>query len=1377
MISLQELIDRAKAFGFVFGGGQEANRIRYWSTIGLIPHAIRKGGQTLYPKYTVDLLIKIQDLQNAGKGIAEIKEFVNREELKFRANEILNEESRGEVLKQGGESSVGEIKSIIPEKDRKKFPVKELAGAIAVLLLLLLALTSLAFWKSADREYLIKESGEVLAGFDAKKILLFNSLVKFGGTDDGFSIYGGDQISRRLTVKGSDVGLDQSLTATDSPKFASMNLTGGANQLVLGNNGTITWSPTGSRVGTIPDATGTFLFDSAGQTISNKTISGSNNTFSNIPVSALASSAVTINTSGTLSGGGSVTLGGSISLSGSGGVTSTASAGYLPLQTAGGNLGNSVLTQNGTTLQVSGTDAVTVSSASCVVAANGIVTGSGACPGGASKWQLNAGVVSPNDVTQSLAIGGSATSSAKFLVYGVSVLNPVASVSASSSQAAFVIDNTVGDLFTASSSGLGRFSIAQNGNVAIGTTAPQQKLVIDADQAASSQSGYLTAGNMLLGQNQGGAYFGRVGIKEQQLGLTGYGENWKQTASIPDLNSVDVSSDGRFQTAVTYGRGGSSIFVSTDFGYSWVDKSVYVDWDDVAMSADGKVQVAVGASASPKIYVSTDYGNSWSPFGPSVSLSGVAVSSDGKIMTAVGSGGGQIYISWDFGKTWTTIDNAAYWTDVAMSSDGKLQTAVIGTGQIYVSNDYGKTWSAKSSSNSRYAVAMSADGKYQIAGGEAGPIYLSTDYGNTWNTKGNTATWYGMDMSADGKVQMAVAEGGQVNVSIDYGNTWSVKGPSDTWREIAMTTDGKLAVGVTNSGKVYRSFADSFLADGGMAIGTTSGLLATFDVRGSLGTLGVASISGATSKASLTVDNSVGDLFTASSSGLSRFVIKQNGNVGIGTGQPSNLFHIQTGGGTQGFSLSNGSSAIELFPFVSGYQNNLVRGTGGSSLDFLDATNGLYTFKDPGGLGGTLDIQNTSSGTGIRLSGGGNSYFNAGNVGIGSTASSFKLQVQDAQSATASAMVLNTSTGVDADGLIVKLGFTGTGATTNSFITFLDGEGRINGQIRSNGANGVAYQTTGIADFAEYMKFQGQRPEDGLVVCQKDLGVTPCDSSEGIIGVTSAHPNFVGGEETVDSVAVGFVGQVQVRVSPESAKIVPGDILTPDPRFPGYVKKVSFSGNAVGKALGNWNGGTKMVLAYLNVGYAKVKSGDTENAGAELPELPKLVDMTRIDNLDISSVSGELKVYGKTNLSETSIGGKLNVGLLVFDDVRGDIKSLSEKLSIQEGAVIIDKNGDLTTFGNIEAKSIKVEKISVREEPESTQSGLIKASIGTIYLDKGESDKVVQTSSLTEFSKIFVSPVEEPVAVSAEKTEQDRFEIRLKEPAQKRISVNWWIIN
>ena len=78
----------------------------------------------------------------------------------------------------------------------------------------------------------------------------------------------------------------------------------------------------------------------------------------------------------------------------------------------------------------------------------------------------------------------------------------------------------------------------------------------------------------------------------------------------------------------------------------------------------------------------------------------------------------------------------------------------------------------------------------------------------------------------------------------------------------------------------------------GLGIGTGTAL-ATLDVRGNSGTLPVASFSGSTTNVGLIVDNNgTGDLLAASKSGATKFVIKNSGNVGIGTTLPSEKFDV-----------------------------------------------------------------------------------------------------------------------------------------------------------------------------------------------------------------------------------------------------------------------------------------------------------------------------------------------------------------------------------------------------------------------------------------------------------------------------------------------------
>jgi archaellum component FlaC len=358
-----------------------------------------------------------------------------------------------------------------------------------------------------------------------------------------------------------------------------------------------------------------------------------------------------------------------------------------------------------------------------------------------------------------------------------------------------------------------KFAVANNGQTTIGT-------YNSATSAQGFKQSLFSTDNMQLSQLEGGAYFGRTAIREQQLALNNYGNIWVAKDSSRYWSGIAMSSDGKIQTAVVQN---GQIYISTDYGNTWNAKDSPRNWKGVAMNSDGKIQTAVVNNGY--IYVSTDYGNTWTAKDSSRSWQSIAMNSDGKIQTA-GMWSGQIYISSDYGNTWVAKDSSRMWFDVAMSSDGKIQTGVILTpGFIYVSTDYGNTWTAKDSSRTWYAVAMSSDGKIQTAAGESTQIYVSNDYGNTWTAKDSVRVWHGIAMSSDGKIQTATDQGGQIYISTDYGNTWTAKESARNWFYVAMSSDGKVqtaVVGYSGAGQIYVSNADSYLPAGNFALGTDS---------------------------------------------------------------------------------------------------------------------------------------------------------------------------------------------------------------------------------------------------------------------------------------------------------------------------------------------------------------------------------------------------------------------------------------------------------------------------------------------------------------------------------------------------------------------------
>jgi len=89
LISIDEVIERAKKLGVDFGKGDPRNRLRYYVKIGLLPHAKRKVFKNnlpegAYPEDIVWKLFEIDRMIKAGKGILQIKREMEEREQKER---------------------------------------------------------------------------------------------------------------------------------------------------------------------------------------------------------------------------------------------------------------------------------------------------------------------------------------------------------------------------------------------------------------------------------------------------------------------------------------------------------------------------------------------------------------------------------------------------------------------------------------------------------------------------------------------------------------------------------------------------------------------------------------------------------------------------------------------------------------------------------------------------------------------------------------------------------------------------------------------------------------------------------------------------------------------------------------------------------------------------------------------------------------------------------------------------------------------------------------------------------------------------------------------------------------------------------------------
>ncbi len=212
-------------------------------------------------------------------------------------------------------------------------------------------------------------------------------------------------------------------------------------------------------------------------------------------------------------------------------------------------------------------------------------------------------------------------------------------------------------------------------------------------------------------------------------------------------------------------------------------------------------------------------------------------------------------------------------------------------------------------------TALTTGSSNNIIGNSAGPnITTGIDNVLVGDQTGNSGSFNGDNNTLVGALAGPSLAGSSENACFGYNSCAGISGTSsfntfiggDSWGTAGITNSVGLgfntAVNASNATAIGANAtvnqANSLVLGGSGAnsvkvgIGTPTPLV-TFDVRGNSGTLAVASVSGKTSFASLVTNNDgVGDLFTASQSSWTRFVIQGNGNTGIGVSNPDNLLQV-----------------------------------------------------------------------------------------------------------------------------------------------------------------------------------------------------------------------------------------------------------------------------------------------------------------------------------------------------------------------------------------------------------------------------------------------------------------------------------------------------
>ena len=351
------------------------------------------------------------------------------------------------------------------------------------------------------------------------------------------------------------------------------------------------------------------------------------------------------------------------------------------------------------------------------------------------------------------------------------------------------------DLFTDSQP---RVSIANNGNVGIGTQSPTAKLEVNGTIKATG----LNAPGVLNWQSINSSVQAQANAGYIIVGATAPVDvTLPANPSVGDIIRVSGASSASWRLVQNEGQTILSTHLE-DQGAPWIPSETPRAYSAVAYSADGiKAVIAVKGA---RIYTSTNGGRSATPRDSAREWVAVASSADGtRLLAAVNPG--RLYVSLDSGVNWNSTSALdREWSSVASSANGlKLVAAVGRVGNIFTSIDGGANWTTRAPSKSWTGVASSSDGTKLYA--TADDIYVSQDSGVTWNPTFQTYAFTSVACSADGSIVIATAKNDQIFKSINGGANWDYYEGYRDWNKVACSADGRTIVATVADGQIYYS--------------------------------------------------------------------------------------------------------------------------------------------------------------------------------------------------------------------------------------------------------------------------------------------------------------------------------------------------------------------------------------------------------------------------------------------------------------------------------------------------------------------------------------------------------------------------------------------
>jgi hypothetical protein len=971
------------------------------------------------------------------------------------------------------------------------------------------------------------------------------------------------------------------------------------------------------------------------------------------------------------------------------------------------------------------------------------------CPGGGTNyWQLNNGAISPFSNTLDLLVGNTASSSATFHVYGASPTqqgtNPVASISANTSFAGLVVDNKgTGDLFTASSSGLNRFVITQNGNVGIGTTTPNAPLTINSvnrnaiDMVGTSNGSSIirdtASGAGLSLQGNGASSFGKLRIVQNGAAWTDSLSTayFQIDTSAGDHNATFISGDYGSDTSINRLQFISNNSQFGDYGYSSMPVPTAIL---EALSSTGSKTAMKIKSAGSTLSVATISGQT------SFAALVVDNSGVGDLLTASSSGLNRFVI-----KQNGNVGIGTTSPNELLTTEGRISLRE--TSDPGATANYGKIWA---SSTNNYLYYMDDGGtKYNLVNPDIGArVFNSANISISTGT--DTALTFNSERFDTDTIHSTVSNTSRLTANtagkyLIIGNIqWAAEADQRTIARIRLN-------GSTIIGNDDRHVDDVTSEVLGNNVSTIYDLAANDYVeliafQNTAATLNVTANSNYSPEfMMIRIDDGVGaDIAewyqTPDESLESGEVVTINPSHGASV-SAERLTKCQSSGACVMKSQTPYDSAS--IGIVSTLPDKVLGSTDGLTAGYNTITKYIpKELRDPSYYSTSENAADRIKTSAIALS---------GRVPVKVSTINGSIHAGDplTSSSIPGVAMKATSAGQTIGKALEDYSNTDT-ASVGKILVFIN--------LSWNDPQ------TQLADIGDYNIFA-----DELAKQNETAKYTVKDSNDQTVTRTGVFSELAVGNTIAGNINVQNLTLAGVNIN-NKLNILEATSST--------AAQFDTKINTIEKNLSNLTSKIASLEASLAL-YASASSMLTNN---------------NLDNFNASSGAelnaneatiGTLSVLGHTLLSDVGITGKLTSGLLAInglDDCDSEtcatINTSSSPLRLQShglygldilnGKVTITKNGNIKTTGEITTKKINIDTPDVAS-----------ASLGIATLKRGSVSTVIETTSVSTQSAIFLTPLTKtslPLSVTTQK-ENKSFTVETASPAPEDIRFNWWIVN